>query len=89
LIGTASAAMEEELHEAAGDGLPQGQGDAGGGPIEITATASHHHKGAAMGAGERPRGWWIGQRAKQRRGGRRFGAWKEQTHRRIGREKGG
>jgi hypothetical protein len=42
-----------------------------------------------MGAAERARGWWIRQRAKQRRGDRRFGAWKEQTHKRIERKKGG
>jgi len=42
-IGTTGTAMEEQLHEAAGNGLAQGQGHAGGGPIEITATAGHHH----------------------------------------------
>ena len=43
LIGTTGTAMEKELHEAARNGLPQGQGHAGGGPIEITATAGYHH----------------------------------------------
>ena len=60
LIGTAGTAMEEEMHEPAGDGLPQGQGNARGGPIEITATAGNDDQGAAMGAAERARGRWIG-----------------------------
>ena len=36
LIGTAGTAVKQQVHEAATDGLPQGQGHAGGGPIEIT-----------------------------------------------------
>jgi hypothetical protein len=77
LIGTTGTAMEEKLHEAAGDGLPQGQGHAGGGPIEITATAGHHHQRTAVGAHGR-------EQAKRRRGGRICGTRKEQTHRRLG-----
>ncbi len=76
LISTTGTAMEEELHEAAGDGLPQGQSHAGGGPIEITATAGHHHQGAAVGAHGR-------EQAKRRRGGRICGTRKEQSHGRL------
>ena len=76
LIGTAGTAMEQQLHQAATDGLPQGQGHAGGGPIEITATTGHHHQGTAVGAhGRKP--------AKRRRGGRICGTRKEQSHGRL------
>ena len=82
LISTSGAPVEEELHEAAGDGLPQGQGHAGGGPIEITATTGYHHQGAAVGAhGREP--------AKRRRGGRICGTRKEQSHGRLREGKGG
>ena len=82
LIGTTGTAVEEELHEAAGGGLPQGQGHAGGGPIEITATTGYHHQGTAVGAhGRKP--------AKRRRGGRICGTRKEQSHGRLREGKGG
>jgi hypothetical protein len=76
LIGTTGTAVEEELHKAAGDGLPQGQGHAGSGPIEITATTSYHHQGTAVGAHGR-------EQAKRRRGGRICGTRKEQSHGRL------
>ena len=76
LIGTAGTAMEQQLHKAAGDGLPQGQGHAGGGPIKITATTGHHHQGTAVRAhGREP--------AKRRRGGRICGTGEEQSHGRL------
>jgi hypothetical protein len=82
LIGTAGTAVEEELHKAPTDGLPQGQGDAGSGPIEITATTSYHHQRTAVGAHGR-------ELAKRRRGGRICGTRKEQSHGRLWEEKGG
>jgi hypothetical protein len=80
LISTAGTAMEQQLHEAAGDDLPQGEGHAGGGPIEITATAGYHHQGTAVGAHGR-------EQAKRRRGGRICGTRKEQSHGRLRKEK--
>jgi hypothetical protein len=82
LIGTTGTAVQEKLHEAAGDGLPQGQGHAGGRPIEITAITSHHHQGTAGGAHGR-------EQAKRRRGGRICGTRKEQSHGRLREGKGG
>jgi hypothetical protein len=82
LIGATGTAMEEELHEAAGDGLPQGQGDAGRRPIEITATTGYDHQGTAVGAHRR-------EPAKRRRGGRICGTRKEQSHGRLWGGKGG
>jgi hypothetical protein len=82
LIGTAGTAVEQELHKAATDGLAEGEGHAGGGPIEITATTGYHHQGTAVGAHGR-------EQAKRRRGGRICGTRKEQSHGRLRGSKGG
>jgi hypothetical protein len=73
-IRTAGTAMEKELNQPAIGGLPQGDGDTNGGPIEITPTTGDHHQSAAMGMR------W-GPETMRRRRSRTCGPRRKQMHR--------